>query len=377
MDSKNRGELKTDRIFKTLSFRIPDRLPLCDWFWDGFISKWREEKKLNEDANIYEYYDMDLFPTTPNIEPAINGFKVLEKNSDYTIFKTGFGCTLKKPKYSPEIQFLDFSIKSASDYKKFKFDDPIDCRRYKNERYDMINCTWDKPIESFQDEVKRTKNNFCLFGGVIGAYDFGWRIRGIEGTLMDLVTNPKEVKAFANEIYDFMIEIGKKQLETSGIKGIIIGDDVAYKKGLLMNPKIWKEIYFQGLTKMCSAFHKYPEIKIIYHSCGDARIILEDLIEAGIDAFHPLEVKAGWNISEIRKKFGNKIALWGNIDTSNVLIGPEQLIKETLLEKLEYAKEGGYIPASDHSVAENVPIKNYDYFVSLVREYGKYPLKLH
>ena len=111
---------------------MPDRLPLCVWFWDGFISKRREEKKLNEDANIYEYYDMDLFPTTTNIEPAINGFKVLEKNSDYTIFKTGFGCTLKKPKYSPEIQFLDFSIKSTSDYKKFKFDGSLDCKRYRS-----------------------------------------------------------------------------------------------------------------------------------------------------------------------------------------------------------------------------------------------------
>ena len=40
------------------------------------------------------------------------------------------------------------------------------------------------------------------------------------------------------------------------------------------------------------------------------------------------------------------------------------------------AKGGGYIIASDHSVAGNVPPENYEYMVNLVRQYGKYPLEL-
>ena len=35
-----------------------------------------------------------------------------------------------------------------------------------------------------------------------------------------------------------------------------------------------------------------------------------------------------------------------------------------------------YIPASDHSVPDNVPVENYDCFVDLVRKYGTYPLDL-
>ena len=37
---------------------------------------------------------------------------------------------------------------------------------------------------------------------------------------------------------------------------------------------------------------------------------------------------------------------------------------------------GGYIFASDHSVAGDVSGHTYDYIVKLVREYGQYPLEL-
>lgn len=67
----------------------------------------------------------------------------------------------------------------------------------------------------------------------------------------------------------------------------------------------------------------------------------------------------------------------GNIDALNVLTSTKQKIKETLLEKLQAAIDGGYMPAAaDHSVPGNVSGENYDYFVKLLNEYGKYPLKI-
>jgi hypothetical protein len=51
-------------------------------------------------------------------------------------------------------------------------------------------------------------------------------------------------------------------------------------------------------------------------------------------------------------------------------------LKEIVLTKLNAAKGGGMIFQSDHSVPSNVSGQNYDYVVSLVREYGQYPLQL-
>ena len=79
---------------------------------------------------------------------------------------------------------------------------------------------------------------------------------------------------------------------------------------------------------------------------------------------------------ELKKKFKNNLAFIGNIDVRDVLTGSKQWIKKELLRKLNAAKGGGFIPMSDHSVPDNIPVENYDYYISLLDAYGKYPLKL-
>jgi uroporphyrinogen-III decarboxylase len=62
------------------------------------------------------------------------------------------------------------------------------------------------------------------------------------------------------------------------------------------------------------------------------------------------------------------VGIWAN--------GLEEDLKRVVLTKLNAAKGGGYIFQSDHSVPGNISGHNYDYVVKLVREYGRYPLRL-
>jgi hypothetical protein len=48
-----------------LSHREPDRVPISDFFWGGFIRRWRQELNLPADANPYYYYDLDWIVTVP------------------------------------------------------------------------------------------------------------------------------------------------------------------------------------------------------------------------------------------------------------------------------------------------------------------------
>jgi uroporphyrinogen-III decarboxylase len=128
---------------------------------------------------------------------------------------------------------------------------------------------------------------------------------------------------------------------------------------------------------MCVAFKEAkPDIILVYHGCGNATQIFGDLIECGIDAYHSLEVKAGIDVVELKKKYHNKLAYIGNMDCRDILTGPPDGIKRDLLRRLNAAKGGGYIPSADHSVPHSVSVKNYEYFLGLIREYGKYPLSL-
>ncbi len=105
-------------------------------------------------------------------------------------------------------------------------------------------------------------------------------------------------------------------------------------------------------------------------------LILEDFIELKLDAYNPLEVKAGLDAVNLKQRFGNKLAYCGNNNIQVWETGDRELIKRDVLRKLNAAKGGGFIFQSDHSVSSDVSGHTYDYIVKLVREYGKYPLQL-
>ncbi len=366
---------KIERVKKTINRKEPDRIPIYDFFWAEFLDRWRKEKKLSFNTNIYYYYDMDLMVISPNMDPKKKSCEIIEKGEDYTIWKSGFGATLKKYDYTPMARYLDFSIKSADEYERFEFDDPNHPERYQSTRQDIISGDGFTPQPSFMETVKEAREKICIFGSICGGYEALWRMRGPEGVFMDLALYPERVKKFVNRIGDFMIEIGKRQMEFEGIHGLFIWGDVAYKNGMLFSPKIWKEVFYPVIKRICLELHKVGSL-LVYHGCGDSRAIFGDLVEAGIDAYQPLEVKAGMDVLELKEKYGNSIAFMGNIDAQNVLTGPKKDLKRDLLHKLKAAIGGGYIPSSDHSINSDISASNYDYFIGLLKKYGKYPLDL-
>jgi len=367
---------KITRIRKTLKDRVePDRIPIHDFFWEEFLDRWKKDLGLPEDTNIYEYYDMDMMVISANWEPKVEQISLIEKTKDYILYEDGFGATIKKFKHAPMQQYLDFKYKDIEDLKKFKYDDPLDDRRYaKNLK--IISGGADIELPSFNDQIKSFKNKLCIFGSVCEGYEAIWRIHSTENSLMNMILKKDDFKKEVERIGNFMRLIGIKQLETPGVNGIVIWGDVAYKNGMLFSPDLWREIFKPILEKMIDSFKKF-DVPIIYHGCGNAKEIFDDLIEIGIDAYHTLEVKAGMDVVELKRKYKNKLAYLGNIDALNVLTSTKQKIKETLFEKLQAAIGGGYMPAADHSVPGNVSGENYDYFITLLKEYGKYPLKIH
>jgi hypothetical protein len=364
---------KMQRVRKTLTCEEPDRVPIFELFWVEFIDHWIEEKGLDPGANIYEYYDMDLTVGAPNTDPKLESFKLIEKGEDYIIFKSGFGCTLKKVDYSPMPQFLDFSIKTPDDYAKFELDDPNDKGRYYEQSANIISSAGHLVAPPYNEQLEANKDKIPFMGIVCEGYEKLWRIRGSEGVLTDLVLAGDALKQFLKRLEDFEIQIGINQMRM-GCDIMFIAGDVAYDKGMLFSPDMWREFFKPYLYNMCKAFkEENPEVILVYHGCGNATTIFDDLIECGIHAYHSLEVKSGIDVVDLKKKYGNKLAYIGNIDCRDVFPGPRDGLKKDLLRKLNAAKGGGYIPSADHSVPHSVPVENYDYFIDLIRDFGKYP----
>ena len=92
-----------------------------------------------------------------------------------------------------------------------------------------------------------------------------------------------------------------------------------------------------------------------------------------LDCLNPLEAKAGMDLIQLKKQYGNNLAFMGGIDVQAMAAADPKVIEEEISAKIPIAMEGGgYIYHSDHSVPNDVSFNQYKRVMDLVLKYGAY-----
>ncbi len=371
---------KLDRINKALCHEEPDRVPISDFFWGSFLERWRKDLGLPIDTDIYEYYDLDWQVTIPNMDPHIKPFEILKENDTEVVVRTGFEAIIQKKFLHPMPAFLKFETDTIEKMRAFEFDDPWDDRRYFSAGDNQLAGVGDgfvRNLPPWIETVKSLHPNFPVYGSVCEGHEMLWRIIGSESVMLWIGLYPDEVGRFVERINEFSLELTKAQIKAANglLDGMVVWGDVAYKKDMFFSPAYWRKYFKPGVQAIVEVCHEHG-LPVIYHGCGNVQRIFEDFIELAIDAYNPLEAKAGLDVVNLRRRYGHRIAFCGNMDVITWAHSSQEELKATVLTKLNAAKGGGYIFQSDHSVPSNISGQNYDYVVNLVRQYGKYPLQL-
>ena len=374
------GDLKKERVLAAIENREADRVPVGEFFWTNFVRRARAELDVGDSFDPYRYWDLDMIVINPNMDPHITGIEVLEDSAERKVVKTGFGATIERRSTYPMPNYMDFETRTYEQMEAFEFDDPKDARRYFEAIDDQINSVGDElnlNLPSFIDRVNSYADDFCVFGSICEPHEMIWRIMGTENVLIKLAEEPSRMAKFIERLGDFLVGVVRAQIAAAKGKlaGLYIWGDVAYDKGMLFSPEFWRDAYKPQLKRICDAVHA-AGLKTIYHGCGNASAVFEDMIEAGVDAYNPLEAKAGLDVVDLKRRFGNRWAFNGNIDVRILATNDFEMVSREVLTKLNAAKGGGFILQSDHSVPDNVNPSTYDYMIKLVREYGNYPLDL-
>jgi len=371
---------KLDRMNKALHHQEPDRVPISDFFWGGFIRRWREELGLPSDANPYYYYDLDWIVTVANMDPHIQPFQIIREDAEEVVVKTGFETTLRKRFDFPMPEQVGWDTDTIEKLEAFEFDAPSDPRRFFSGGDNQIAGVGDgfsRNSPPWIETVKSLWPDFPVYGSMIEASECFTRLLGQMNMLTWIGEYPDRFGKQLLRIGEFYYQCAAAEIEAGKgwLDGFVIWGDVAYRNGMFFSPDYSRAYFKPTVQAMIELCHK-NNLPVIYHGCGNVKAILPDFIEMGLDAYNPLEVKAGLDVVALRAQYGHQLAFCGGSDIRVWERGDPTEVRQEVLHRLRAAAGGGLIFQSDHSVSSNVAGKTYDTIVKLVREYGKYPINL-
>jgi len=377
---KENTRRKLERLNRALRHEEPDRVPITDFFWGSFTRRWRRELGLAPDANPYYHYDLDLITTVPNMDPWIRPFETLRETAEEVVVKTGFGAIMHKHLAFPMPEMRSWEVDTFEKLERVEFDDPRDRRRFfagGDNQIAGVGDGFERNSPAWIDTVKSLRPDLPVYGSMIEVSECLTRLVGQANALLWMGEYPERMGAVVNRLGAHFLACAEAELEAGAglLDGFVIWGDVAYKQNLFFSPRYWREYFKPWVARMTAAAHARG-LPVIYHGCGNVKTIFQDFIDMGVDGYNPLEAKAGLDVVELRRRYGHGMAFCGNSDVRVWETGDRDAIRREVLRKLNAARGGGYVFLSDHSVTSGVSGPTYDYIVQLVREYGRYPLRL-
>jgi uroporphyrinogen decarboxylase len=193
------------------------------------------------------------------------------------------------------------------------------------------------------------------------AFEMYWRLRGMENTMTDLLSDPDLARHMLKGCVDFSITLAEKVIERYPLDWLWTGDDIASQQSMMISPKTWRALVKPELARIFK-IAKEHHMWLAYHCCGAMRPIIPDLIELGMDVLNPVQGNCpGMDPLELKRDFGKAITFMGGLDTQDLLPNASAAQVEAETHRLIDAMTqdgGGYILAASHTIPPETPEEN-------------------
>ena len=162
-------------------------------------------------------------------------------------------------------------------------------------------------------------------------------------TLESLIVNMDALKPLMDRIIEFELAIVDNMADRK-VDGIRFWDDVGSTNGVIMGPKIWRNVLGPYYQRVFRHIHD-KGLHVHWHSCGNCFDIMEDLVEMGVDVFSIGEPFM-MGLEKLSEKFKGRVCFDCSPDNRSVLSkGNKQDIETALAKMISVlsARKGGLI----------------------------------
>ncbi len=247
---------------------------------------------------------------------------------------------------------------------------------------DVEEFPWPKAEEvdfsSFYEIAELLPPKMKIMGMLSPAAVFGntSQAMGLENFCIALYENPAVIETLFEIIGSTYVQIVERLVQVPRLGMVFMSDDLAYTEGLLVSPQVYRKYVFPWYKKFGEIINN-AGLPFVFHSDGRLIDVLDDLADCGIAGIHPIEPLA-MDIVEVKKRYGDRFCIFGNIDLEHTLTrGSVEDVEEMVKKRIkELAPGGGYGLAASNSVPDYVKPQNYKAMVEAAKKYGKYPISI-
>jgi len=342
-----------ERILCVLAGEIPDRVP----FYETAVDYPWICRLLNRELDGKENFDSGEYHTV-TLEDQLEMNRILHRDN------LVYCCLPPIPahKSAGEDQILFFhdgKIKTWEDVEAFELPD-------------VTTEEFQKPLYEFIDVCR--EHDFAAAVLTRCGISATYLAMGFEHFFIQLLDDPGLPEALMKKYAEWTAEL-IPILAKAGFDIVQTNDDISGKAGPLISPEMYKEKFWPHVRKISDALEA-TDMKWSWHTDGDINMVLDDMIDLGIDILNPVE-NACMDIVALKERFQGHPVLSGNVDMDILSRGTEEKVEAYTLNLLKnIAPGGGFLFGSGNSIASYTRVENIKKMCDINYQYGRYPINI-
>jgi len=351
-----------ERMLAVIRGEPADRLPIEIHFVDAAVL-----------AHYAKHYHM-----TPD-----DFFEYLENDMRYAYTMDEVGCYMQDPKLISRAAELGFAKRDA---------------RGENAYTDGFGITWDsgcigqRPLShgrsweelehfhmpdpgkegmffDFDRKVPKFREKDCAFVALqyYGPLEKFENIRGFENAMEDFYLEEDRADALLDQIADYRVAMAE-EICARGVTMGHGGDDYGIQTGPLMSLELWRRFIKPRLARIYQVYKDHG-LPVLHHSCGNCANFIDDLLEIGVDALHPIQGSC-MDIEALYRRYGDRIVYYGgfNMQALADCRTPAE-VREGVRRTIALLGQHGRMVCAATNIMDDMPIANFEALVDAIKEY--------
>jgi len=372
---------KRDRLLKVLNWELPDCVPVCP-----DISNMVPARLTGK-----PFWDIYLYQDPPLWKAYIDAVKYFDIDGGFELYEFGDLFDDEEIKWEKKIIFQDDSRIITQDYSEIsdEWSQFVVVHTKDNPPATDVDprLVGLNPVPDKWEEVKNVKQwpkgieLWKLIKKEMGEHGIVGMPSGVETLILRRPENIYEYYENPQKYFDIrdrMINRMEKRIKT--ISNLEEKPDFLFcgASGSLIfqSPDIFRELVLPALKRVTELAADIG-IPTHVHSCGpETELVKIAAEETKLTIIDPLEIPpmGDCNLAELKKLYGKKIILKGNLHTTEVLLnGSKADVIEASKKAIDdAAKGGGFVLSTGDQCGRDTPNENIFAMVETARTYSRY-----